>query len=193
MKKSLLALTVLVGFSSAAHCYTIDVEACAGTEYIYDNAGELVIYDPTIHTHVTASTPVFYAGKENISHMLLGSTRSSQIIVSNVSDRLVNFRYRPKYISESTGQPSTISPESFLGAFSVSNSPLNNGGALLDGGYGGRIALAYNSTLHYGTATIHWDSSVCGVAPIVATVETQYIASSRAGISVEHINDGNPF
>ena len=86
MNKLLLVLCTLICVADSAYGYVIDTEACAGTEYIYDNSGDLVVYDPTVHTYIDASTPVFYAGYSDISHILLADSRRANIIVTNVSN-----------------------------------------------------------------------------------------------------------
>ena len=189
MKKLILALTILLGFSVGANGYVIDTEVCAGDEYIYDTSGELVIYDPLIHTFVTETTPVFYAGYADISHMFLEKTRRTNIIVTNVSNRSVSFYYRPTYISESTGTIATIFPEILKGSFSSTNSPLANNGADLEPNQAGRIHLYLTSGTYYGRASIYWDSSTCGVEPILASIE--HVLNSSG--SVEKINNGEPF
>lgn len=192
MKSVVKALGCLVCFSASVNAYVIDTEACAGTEYIYDQTGDLVIYDPNLHTFVTESTPVFYAGYSQIPYLSVSNVRFANIRVSNVSDRLVSFYYRPTYIAESTGLEVSLSPEAFGGIFK-NDSPLDNDGANMPPNSFGRITVWKTSQVYQGFASIYWNSSECGVEPIVGGVENLYSSGSAVGISVNLFNDGNPF
>ena len=96
-------------------------------------------------------------------------------------------------MAESTGTIASISPETWYGYFSNSNSPLAGSGANLPGNHVGQISLVVGSGTYYGRASIYWDSSTCGPEPILASVESVYHTSSKSGISVQLVNDGKPF
>ncbi len=183
-------LLAMVCFNTMA--YEIDTEACAGKEYIYDLDGNLVEYSSAVHTFVNEDTPVFYAGKAKIPYLSISNTRYANIRVTNISNRLVSFFYRPTYIAESSGIVENISPESLAGVFSASNTPFAGGGADMQPNTFGRITVWKTPKVYQGFAEVYWDSSVCGEEPIVVGVENVYSAGA-VGISVTLVNDGKPF
>lgn len=196
MKKLLLAMGLALAFQATAQTYVIDTEACAGDEYIYDQAGELVMYDPAIHTFVTAQTPVFYASYETIPHSFLAGNRFTQIFVLNTSEENVNFFFRPTYYSLSDGSETSLQAiDDLTGIFSTTNDPSQNSGAAMTGKTVGRITFDHNQTAQYfSTISIYWDTSVClSLPPMLTSVESNYNVTgnnARAGISVYNVNDG---
>lgn len=171
--------------------YEIDTGRCAGTEYVYDMQGELVVYDPNLHTHVNENTPVFYADTQKIPHIFLNIAKAQQIIVQNTGEGSVNFRFRPEYYAESSGLPAQINPEVHYGIFSDANSPESESGALMPSKSAGRIRLNYTTEIHYGAAEILWDSATCFLEPpMITTLESIYTSGNRGSVSVNFINGG---
>lgn len=191
--KLIIFLGSILSFSAVAN-YTIDTEACAGIEHIYDLNGDLVKYDPVIHTFVDASTPVFYNGSSIIPHLFLVHDRASNILFQNTSQQHINVHYYPTYVSEQTGAISNVASELYYGQFSSSNSPKNPTGANMPPNSIGRINIPANSVVQYGRATIHWGSSICvDELPMLTSVENALGYSNKLGMSIYLVNDGKPW
>lgn len=183
-----------LGFETVAQTYVIDTDACAGTEHIYDQNNQLAVYDPAIHTHITATSPVLYAAHQRIGHIFIDSARFSNVLVINNSNYQVNFIFQPVYFSNTTGLGVNISPETYQGVF-TNNNPMQTGGAPMAAGTAGRISVGLSSDQYYGYADIYWNSDTCmQYSPLTTSVESVYVAGSgnsrRIGISVKEINDG---
>lgn len=196
MKKLLLTMGLGLSLQATADTYVIDTDACAGDEYIYDQSGDVVKYDPEVHTFVTAETSVYYAAYEKIPHIRLAGAYTGFVHVTNTSSNTINFFYKPTYYSETSTTISSITPEIYYGAFSSTNSPRNSGGASMSANTYGRIHLNYQSGKYVGSAVIYWDSSTCmSTPPLEVTYEQFYANGSQdfAGMSHFLINEGNPW
>lgn len=190
--KQLLSLTGLL-VSSHLYAYTIDTDACVGTEHIYDLSGELVEYDPTLHSFVDENTPVFYAGYESLPHIYVGADQYSTVFIENTSNVNINFFFRPTYYSNS-GQVSNVSLANFGRVFSSVNTPLAAGGASMPPQTLGTINFSRRGTSYYGSASIYWDSSDClKEKPLRGSSRTVFSNNNngRGGVSIYLINGGD--
>lgn len=190
MRKVMLSL--LLGLSSmASSAYEIDTEACAGTEYIYDLSSELVEYDPTVHTFVSETTPVFYAAYESIPFIYAASDQYSGVFIENTSSSSIRFFFRPTYYN-TAGNEVNVSIHAFGLSFS-SLDPTSATGATMLPNSMGSISFARRNTAYFGSAEIYWDSSVCFLeGPLKATHRTVFSNnnSGRGGVSINYINGG---
>lgn len=193
-KNYIFALSII---ASSTHAQTstieIDLDACYGDEYFYLE-GVLTKYDPELHLEVDNSTQFIYRNEERISHFYSNHFRGTNIYIRNISNQPVNFFYVPTQYSDSTGLEININNFGLRGNFSSSNSPLNVNGAHMYPNTAGRISNGTSGTPYYGQASIYWQTDRClESAPIMASVESYAATSSAHGISIQFINDGNPW
>lgn len=173
--------------------YEIDTEACAGVEHIYNQQGFVVPYDPAIHTFVTAETPVFYAGKELIPHFWVGGARGANIAITNTSDSIVSFFFKPTYYSDASGAETVYGSETLFGSFNAANDPRDGAGSTMQPNTTGRItAYSGSSQILTAHAEILWDSSNCLAEPPMLTFVENYYSpsSSRIHATTFNVNQG---
>jgi hypothetical protein len=190
-RKLITSIALLTAASLNAQTFEIDTEACAGIEHIRDESGVVVPYDPSIHTFVTADTPVFYAGEEQIPFIDSAPLRNTSIIVDNTTSSTVSFFFNPTYHG-ANGNTINVSDELLGGAFSSNNNPLDGAGANMPPNTSGTVAYFFTPTTYHGWAQILWDSSTCFDKPPLITTVRQQWHSSRIGTATSYyyVNDG---
>ncbi|TRY31291.1 hypothetical protein [Aliiglaciecola sp. M165] len=192
MLKKLIIASIAITFSISV---SASEPVCAGIEMIYDENGELIPLDRSVH-QIDESTPIFYRNSEFIPNVSIGPRRFTNIYVKNISDRAVNFFFEPVYHSYTSGQLATVSPEQLYGVFESANSPMSSSGAFMLANTLGRIYFYYSSQEYQLSGNIYWDSATCSTSPMVVTVESyfyQNYSSGRGGIDNYYVNNGQPF
>lgn len=195
MKKTLAAICLLPHFlSHSSSDYIIDINACAGTEYIYDLHGKLVKYRPEMHNFIDEKTLVIYKNEINIPLVKFGNGASTTLYIENTSEIDTEFFYQAKYYLDSSGEKSSISTEVYSGKFSNSNNPKSPLGATLPQFTTARIIVEAADELHFGSATIKWQSCDCLLAPpILASTEVSFGFNNKDSSSIYYLNDGKPW
>lgn len=192
-KICLASLLLSLAFSAQAQ-FTIDVDACAGDEFIEDENGDFVVYDPEVHV-VTAQTAVKYSNTILIPHFAINAGRKTKMYFYNQSNRDVTFFYSATYYNASTGDEVNASHETYHSTFS-GQAPQSITGALLKANSVGMVEINFTNTDRYGNARVKWLSDSCGKAPILGTVEMMWYQQFSGGRgSVDHffLNNGVPW
>ncbi|ADZ89587.1 hypothetical protein GV054_01465 [Marinomonas mediterranea] len=189
MKKLVVAVGALICLPLQA--YTLDTDACMGTEYVYNESNKLEKYDPTVHTFITEASEIVYKGWQRIPPTIQNPYQRTHIIVENKSNQTVNFKFSPYHFSSNNGELVAGAGYQYLQKFSASNSPSSVAGAVMPSKTLGGIYFPFSSTSYFFSASMSWETTEClRSKPMMTTVRTVFDQNGQ-GFSEFYLNGGN--